>query len=203
MTFNGKTKEQVVAEFRNAEILDAARKAFAEKGYHGTSVEDIARRAGLAKGTLYLYYDSKRSLYWAALKDGLAALCRELERAVSSADTTEAKIRAFMSTKLAYFHEHQDFFRVYYAEFGNSVAFNLSDDMKQLFLLQLQIGEKVIEEAVRKKKLRPLRPDSAASAIMSLTRGVITDRLLGLSHTKIDEEIEFVFNLTWKGLAGR
>ena len=64
----GKSKKEVVTEFRTAELLEAARRVFAEKGFHEATVDDVAEEAGVAKGTVYLYYRSKRDLYWAALK---------------------------------------------------------------------------------------------------------------------------------------
>lgn len=50
-------------ERRRHELLDAARKVFADKGYHDTKVIDIARAAHVAKGTVYLYFPDKRSLF--------------------------------------------------------------------------------------------------------------------------------------------
>ncbi len=48
---------------RRREILDAAAKAFAERGYHDTSVSDIITAAGIARGTFYLYFESKRAVF--------------------------------------------------------------------------------------------------------------------------------------------
>ena len=80
-----KTKRDIVTEFRHGEILEAARRVFARRGFTEASVEAIAQEAGLAKGTVYLYYPSKRALYWAALRDGLVALSEELARRVAAA----------------------------------------------------------------------------------------------------------------------
>ena len=60
-----KTKQDVVSEFRSAEIVGVARKVFARKGFHDATVDEIAETAGLAKGTVYVYFRSKRSLYLA------------------------------------------------------------------------------------------------------------------------------------------
>ena len=46
-------------EERAPEILEAALACFAEKGFAGTRMDDIARRAGISKGTIYLYFESK------------------------------------------------------------------------------------------------------------------------------------------------
>jgi AcrR family transcriptional regulator len=58
-------------EARPAEILDAALDVFAEKGLGAARMEDIAARAGVTKGTLYLYFDSKEALFKALLTEAI------------------------------------------------------------------------------------------------------------------------------------
>jgi len=53
----------VSKERRREELLDAARRVFAEKGFHEAKVGDIARAASIAKGTVYLYFPDKRSIF--------------------------------------------------------------------------------------------------------------------------------------------
>src|SRR4051794_3878904 len=62
------TRRRATAERRCA-ILEAARTVFARQGYASTVVEDIARQAEIAKGTLYLYFPSKEQIYLEALID--------------------------------------------------------------------------------------------------------------------------------------
>lgn len=205
VVLQGKTKEEVVAEFRNAEILQAARKVFAAKGYAEASVEAIARAAGLAKGTLYLYYPSKKEIYWAALRSGLGGLAREIRRRVSAADSIEAKIRAFMHTKIAYFEHHRDFFRIYYAEAGNVVrhpAYS-HEHFQDLYLQQVQVLESALRQAARERAIRRIDARAAAFAIMDITRGAILQRLLGWTKTGVHEDVSTLFDLIWKGLAAR
>src|SRR5258706_10903863 len=114
-----KTKKDVVTEFRTSGILEAARKVFAEKGFHEATVDDIAEAAGVAKGTIYLYYESKRDVYFAALKLGIAQMHVLLVRELKSALTPEEKLKSLIAAKLAYFDENRDFFKIYYSELGN------------------------------------------------------------------------------------
>ena len=57
------TKCRKKTEARREAILDAALEEFAAKGYAGARMEDIARRAGVAKGTLYLHFGDKEGLF--------------------------------------------------------------------------------------------------------------------------------------------
>ena len=59
------------AEARPDEVLDAALDLFIEKGFAATRVEDIAKRAGLSKGAIYLYFKSKIDIYMECIADGM------------------------------------------------------------------------------------------------------------------------------------
>ena len=58
---------------RPSEILDAALKVFAEKGYAGARMDDIARRAGVTKGTIYLYFENKETVFKTLVRDSIGA----------------------------------------------------------------------------------------------------------------------------------
>jgi len=201
MPLKGKTKHEVVTEFRNAEILEAAHKIFARNGFSGTSVEAIAQEAGIAKGTLYLYYGSKHEIYWAALRSGLVALCAELKRQVEAVDTIEDKLRAYIATKLFFFEQHRDFFKIYHAEFGNAIANPVHKDFSELLLEQLRMIKEALSEGLAQHKIREMKLESMAFAVFDITRGAITQRLLGYSQTCIQEEIDFLCDFIWKGIA--
>ena len=64
-------------EARPQELLDAALELFAEKGFAATRSEEVAARAGVSKGTLYLYYPSKEELFKAVVRQNLSSLIAE------------------------------------------------------------------------------------------------------------------------------
>jgi AcrR family transcriptional regulator len=64
-------------EARPQELLDAALSIFVEKGFAAAKTEEVAQRAGVSKGTLYLYYPSKEELFKAVVRQNLSALIAE------------------------------------------------------------------------------------------------------------------------------
>ena len=64
-------------EARPAELIAAALELFVEKGYAGTRLEDVATRAGVSKGTLYLYFENKEELFKAVVRDSIVARLSE------------------------------------------------------------------------------------------------------------------------------
>ena len=70
-------------EARPLELLEAALALFVEKGFAATRTEEVARRAGVSKGTLYLYYPSKEELFKAVVRHNLSSLIAEGEELAS------------------------------------------------------------------------------------------------------------------------
>ena len=80
-------------EDRPAEITEAALNAFAEKGYAATKVEDVAKRAGVSKGLLYLYFKTKEDLFKAVVRSFISPKIDALAKIV---ETTELSAEEFL-----------------------------------------------------------------------------------------------------------
>ena len=198
----GKTKQEVLSEFRCAEILEAARKVFANKGFAQATVDEIAQAAGVAKGTVYLYFPSKRAIYLAALQHGIEALHQRTGDRLAKAPTLEAKVRAFVETRVEYFDENRDFFKIYYSELGNifTVPHRLSRELNRLYSRQAQMLESVLAEGVRRGEIRAVPPGPTAFAIYDLTRGLIVRRLLNGAKSGGQDDVAFLMDFLWKGI---
>lgn len=72
-------KRQRRKDARPGELLDAALEIFVEKGFTATRVEDVARRAGVSKGTVFLYFSSKEELFKAVVRENIAGRLSEWE----------------------------------------------------------------------------------------------------------------------------
>jgi AcrR family transcriptional regulator len=86
------------AEDRPREISAAALEVFAEKGFAAARVEEIARRAGVSKGTLYLYFKDKEDLFRAVVRDAIAPNVAAITEAISTMEAPFAEvIRVFLA----------------------------------------------------------------------------------------------------------
>jgi AcrR family transcriptional regulator len=87
-------------EERPQEITAAAFDAFAEKGFAGTRVDDVAKRAGVSKGLLYLYFKTKEELFKAVVK---SVVIRRVDRMIENVQTTELSSEDFIRGPLLSF----------------------------------------------------------------------------------------------------
>ncbi len=83
-------------EARPQELLDAALALFVEKGFAATRMDEVAQRAGVAKGTLYLYYPSKEELFKAVVRHNLGALIAEGLEAVGQFEGSSSELLALL-----------------------------------------------------------------------------------------------------------
>lgn len=202
MAVLSKSKQEIVTEYRCAEILEAARKVFSKKGFDQTTVDDIAAAAHVAKGTIYLYFRSKRQIYFEALREGVLALHAESDRRLEAFATTAEKIRAFIRTRVEYFEENGDFFRIYYSEFASFFVppAPAPEGLRELYLRQAKKLEILLEEAVKKGEIREVCAHSTALRVYDLTVGLIAQRLLGGSEANVEADVEALFDLVWRGI---
>jgi len=87
-------------EDRPQEITAAAFDAFAEKGFAGTRVDDVAKRAGVSKGLLYLYFKTKEELFKAVVK---SVVIRRVDRLIENVQTTKLSSEDFIRGPLLSF----------------------------------------------------------------------------------------------------
>lgn len=198
----GKTKKNVVSEFRCSEILEAARTVFAREGFEKATVDDIAEAAGLAKGTVYLYFPSKRDIYLATVRDGLLALHAEVRREMDEQPGAADKIRAFIRTRLDYSDRNSDFMRLYYTEFSNMLIHpaTVRQEFQDLYNSQAEALERVLEDGIGRNEVRKLDTPATARIIYDMTRGFIAQRLLGWSKASVDEDAGTLFDVIWRGV---
>ncbi len=148
-------------EARPGELLQAALELFVEKGYAATRAEEVAHRAGVSKGTLFLYFGSKEELFKAVVRDSIASRFpvwnTELETSqVSTADllrhcmqqwwervgsTKAAGISKLMMSEATNFPELAEFYRAEVIEPGHSLI------------------RKILQRGVARGEFRPVDPD--------------------------------------------
>jgi AcrR family transcriptional regulator len=198
-----RTKQEVVTEFRCSEILHAARKTFSAQGFNATTMDDIAEQAHIAKGTLYLYFPSKRDIFVAALKQGIRSLNDDTNRKVAAETGVLNQLRRFVSTRVEYFEQNREFFLIYHSEIGNLLPppGKQGGEIGEMYLQQAQMLEEILRRAADSGEIRDLRPDATAFAVCDLTRGVIVQRMLGWSKAELQDDIRHLIDVIWRGIA--
>ena len=196
-----RTKQEIVSEFRCNEILDAARKIFAKKGFADATMDEIAAACGLAKGTLYLYFKSKRDVYLRTLQHGTAELLERVTANMRGVTGVRAKLRANIATRLEYAEDNRDFIKIYLTEFINIThPASMTKDFRDVQLKLARGLEQVLRDAVEHGEIQQLDVETIAFTIQDMIRSLTTRRVLGASKKDRAEDIDILCNFIWQGI---
>ncbi len=129
---------------RREEIISAAEKVFFEKGLVVATMDEIAERAELSKGTIYLYYKSKEDLYIAVALRGWDILARMFKEATSTGEQPLKVLENLGNAYYSYFMQYRNYYRMSYF-FGNKEMFSqVSNEMTD----QCNLSNKTIWDIV-------------------------------------------------------
>jgi AcrR family transcriptional regulator len=197
-----KPRRKDLPENRRACILNAARCVFARQGYADTVVDDIAGQAGIAKGTLYLYFKSKEEIFLGALLEDARRMEDLTRERMEAAESWEDKLRAYIDVRLDYLDSHRDFLRIYLAEIRSMMVRGVR--MQSDFFHCVRHSEshlaQVFAAAIAREEIRPVDPELAALTLADLTRGLMERRLLGWSQAKGRSDAQFALDLLCRSL---
>ncbi|HHS96890.1 MAG TPA: TetR/AcrR family transcriptional regulator [Chloroflexi bacterium] len=160
-------------EERRAQIIEAALRCFARSGYANTTMDEIAAEAGVSKGTLYWYFESKDDLLMTALSSALEEIGEEAFAAMAACETAADKLRTLASAMAAASRRAPWFFSLF-VEFW--VQTPRRTEVDQLWVEMLvQYAERiveVVEEGVRRGEFRPVDARHLAWALMAAYDGL-------------------------------
>src|SRR5690349_20827396 len=162
---------------RRAELLDAAVRVFAEKGFHASRVGDIATEAGVAHGLLYHYFRSKEEVLETVFRDTWSALVAETRRIEASDVPLREQLRLFARIYLGSWLQTPDLVRVLVREVarGPGVGSRVAE-IGELF----DSLRRIIEAGQARGEVRPgLDPTIAAWALYGAHEEILTGWVLG------------------------
>jgi AcrR family transcriptional regulator len=110
-------RKRLSGEERRAAILDSALAVFAERGYHASSIDDIAREGGVSKALIYEHFDSKQKLYEELLEQHAGELFEQLAAAMEEAgDTAAARLASGLDAFYRFVEERRVAWRMLFRE---------------------------------------------------------------------------------------
>lgn len=183
---------------RRQSILDAARTILESREYYEVTMDDIATRAGVAKGSLYLYFPTKENLFQRVIEDMHRRLRLRWEEALASTPAGPDRLKALIGVQLDYFEENRGLFLQVFQ--GRLPQLCGGKQKAQGMINQLlDIYSATLKECVDIHFFRPVDVRSAAMALFGMVRGFafihITQGLSG----PLKNRVNFIWDLLEKG----
>ncbi|MCK9222013.1 MAG: TetR/AcrR family transcriptional regulator [Limnochordia bacterium] len=132
-------------------ILDAAQSVFAQKGFHYSTVEEIAEKAGVGKGTVYLYFRSKEEILNCLITTRMNDLNEKIQATTLQGTNTLDRIRRAITACFEFCHEYREFVILLYGQLGLLAEYIPNDDqlVGDSILLVEEIMEHAAEDEIR------------------------------------------------------
>ncbi|MEH7250760.1 TetR/AcrR family transcriptional regulator [Neobacillus niacini] len=131
---------------RKVEILDAALTLFVKKGFHRTSIQDIADAAGITKGGLYHYLKSKEEILFSLHERFISEGFEKLKLIEEESLLPEEKLVKLLEAHLEIIHDYKDAITIFYKEYNNlspenyKIVLKKRDDYEDIFVNALEEG---------------------------------------------------------------
>lgn len=182
-------------------ILEAATRVFARKGYFASRVSDVARKAGVADGTIYLYFRNKDDILVSLFDEVMAEHIAKGRQEVESLTGAHERLTAIAAHHLRLFGENPDLAVVFQVELRQSTKF-MERFTASWFKDYLDLLTEVIEEGQREGSLRPELPRKlVAKAFFGALDEMVTSWILGRRDYDLGELAAPVVDLILKGAA--
>ena len=179
-------------------IQDAVVRLMCREGVAAVTMERVAQEVGVAKGTVYLYYETKQQLLEAVKESSLEPLRQKVGEILRGSGTPEKKLKAIPVRYLTYFDEHRDLFRIllYDRQAPASGARDQSSRYRTL------IGEtaRVISEGVKAGVFREVDTQNVAAMFLDSNIALVNQRLQSDTPAPVEDDAALVSDIFLRGL---
>lgn len=185
-------------EQKRINILNASIKVFSKYGFHKAKIQQIADEAGMGKGTIYEYFDSKKNLFEDMIKHMMEYYIKGIKKVSKIDGSFKVKILSYLEYNVKTLTEHINMFNIIMNESNE-----ISKEMQHwMFLMKMEIYnqiESIVEEAIVKGELRnDLDKEVAAFMIIGTSNQYcskkIFDKNLSLDEMNLSLVIETLIN---------
>ena len=162
---------------RRKAILSAAREVFFEKGFMAATVDAIADKCDLAKGTIYLYFKSKEELYISMMAEGMELLRKDLVKVLDLALPGDGLLGEVLQTYFAFYRENRKYFTVIFLSSHPDVRERVPDEVLNECMDSargcMQVVSDVIGRGIESGVFRRVDPWPVANILWATVNGII------------------------------
>lgn len=198
------TRTVLDKEIRRQQLLDAAIKVFARKGYHAASIDDIIKEADVARGTFYLYFEGKKEIFLAII-DFYFEKLRAISEGIHQSRTTHENYRQHMREAwmawLGFFVRHRDLVKIMYRE-ANSIDESFERrwyELGQVLKTRIAGEIRALQEAGCFG--RSVSPQAACLFIAGMFQEVVCDYILRVDKPDLEWLVDQLVDFQLHGIA--
>lgn len=187
-----------------AQILQAAEKLFAKKGFYPTTIDEIAKEAKSAKGTIYLYFNNKEDLFFSVIETKLDLLLNKIQEAVENPGSASQRIKTAISIHLKFLEENKNFFKVMQS-FPEGLKKKLERKLKGRVVEKqsryIEILDRLIQEAIERKEIKALDSKKLAVILMGIVHSLTVYWISQREKKSLSSDKSLAWQVFWEGVS--
>lgn len=164
-------------EARRQQILESARDLFFEKGFEGTTIDEIAERSELSKGAIYLYFPSKEEIYFTLMEEGSNILHDMLAKGAQGKLPADSLLRRIGHAYFNFYREYPGYFRMLFLYYGSLTHKNISTELcarcEQQAAKSLALVAGIIDQGIQEGIFKPCNSYDYAVMTWGCLNGII------------------------------
>ena len=187
---------------RRRQIIGAAKAVFADSGYHGASINAIIERAQIARGTFYLYFESKAAVFDSILDQAMADLRARIHRIEvldPKAPAPQVQLRAQVVAALDYIVRDRPLAMLLLSA-GHTPDAEAAERLDQFFGEIRDLLRRAFESGTEIGLLRKVDAELAAAAMLGMVRGVVEQLISQPDPPSIDHAVDEILILALRGV---
>jgi AcrR family transcriptional regulator len=185
------------------EILSAAEKVFAAKGFFPTTMSDIARRAEFGTGTLYKYFKSKEELYFTLIDEKVEEVNRLVNAELFQKTSAVERIRKVLGLQFEFIERNRDFFRIYISE-RNRFEWTVKDDLGKRIhdkmITYINALAEVMRQGLKKGEFKHMNPLDLAHALVGMVNSFVFEWLISQQHYPLISKLDTILEIFLGGV---
>ncbi|MCP4710058.1 MAG: TetR/AcrR family transcriptional regulator [Planctomycetes bacterium] len=184
---------------RREQILSVASDIFSERGYNNTDIQSITETMGIAKGTLYLYFRSKKELFLAVVDRSMKRLAHRIDMAVRSASGSQDKIKAIVIGYFTFFNEDQALAEILVQQ-GGEFKLHAEQSYYRMMSDNLERLEAILEDGIAEGIFRSMDMQQTADILAYLLSGTLYTFILGGKQIHAATMMEGITDFLFHGI---
>lgn len=185
---------------KKKQIIKVATKIFARKGFHQAKMDDIARAAKVAKGTLYYNYASKSALFAATVTVGMEEIMEKISRELESDLPFIEHFRLLLSSTIRIYLKNKEVIRIYVNELSSGIDARAMAEIKQVRRRFLDFVTDIIRTGQEKGYLKPLHRQICATVLVGMVDALCNNQLEAEENYPIEDIVETVISILSTGM---
>ena len=180
------------------EILSAAEKVFAAKGFFLTTMSDIAREAEFGTGTLYKYFRSKEELYFTLIDEKVEEINRLVKAELSQRTSAVERIKKALGLQFEFFERNRDFFRIYISErnrFEWTVKDELGKGLHEKMVTYINVLAEVMRQGIDREEFRLMNPMDLAHALVGIVNSFVFEWMISREPYPLISKVDTVLEI--------